>query len=118
MSSILPYFVGCVCLTEFFPELERSCQHMQILTSYVTSALHTTTYMATPAFQNNGIIGCNVSCPHPLERASQLVFVGAHGEQGEQNASVCLLLDCICALQTPTELNLHLLLIRGERKTG
>ena len=42
---------------------------------------------------------------------------GIHREQGQPSTGVCILLDCIWALQTPTELNLHLLPIRGERKT-
>lgn len=82
----------------------------------VTPALYNTTAEAKLAFQNNGIIGCNVWRPHPLERARQPVFVGIHREPGEQNANVCLLLDYICALQSPPELNSQLLLIRVKER--
>lgn len=58
----------------------------------------------------------HASPPSLREHASRPLW-GSMGSRGAK-ASVCLLPDCICALPTPMGLNLHLLLIRGERKTG
>lgn len=117
MSSTLPVWQGVrVFSSERWPE-ERSCQHTQTPTSFWHLCPAGPHLQPAPAFQKNGITGCHVRDP-PTLRAGRLVDLrGIHREQSEQNTSACLLLDCLCALQTPTELSLHLLLIRRERKT-
>lgn len=85
---------------------ERSCPHVQVPTSFCQPLPRTTP-------QDNGVMGWSPS----LRESIPAGHCGIHREQGQPSTRVCILLDCIWALQTPTELNLHLLPIRGERKT-
>ena len=79
---------------------------MQVPTSFCQPLPRTTP-------QDNGVMGWRPS----LRESIPAGHCGIHREQGQPSTRVCILLDCIWALQTPTELNLHLLPIRGERKT-
>lgn len=79
---------------------------MQTATSFCQPRPHT-------APQDNGVMGWSPA----LRESMPAGHCGIHGEQDQLSTRICLLLDCIWALQTPVELNLHLLPIRGERKT-